>query len=96
MSSNGKLCAVIAFNVFQKFICRWLGSVHDCYILQSRSVDDSFETFETSNIGEVVHESDEPEKLDSYQTTSRVEMIHSTEDKLLGFLFSSKNSMEDI
>lgn len=59
MSSNEKVFIAITFHIFNKYTFGWLWSVHDCYVPQSRSIDEPFESFCTTNIMEVVKDSDE-------------------------------------
>lgn len=95
MVLNGKLYTGITFHVFQNFIRGWLGSLYYCYILQSRSVSDGFETFNTSNDREIVHESNGTDELDNCNTTSSVERIHTIEDESLGSPSEFDNLMKE-
>lgn len=80
MPSNSKLYVAIPSGVFRNFICGTPGSFHDCYILQSRSINNAFETFDMSYIRMVVHESDVTDELENDKTTTRVEMNHNVKN----------------
>lgn len=61
MRLNGKIYIAFTCHVFGKYIFEWLGSVHDCYVLQSWSVISPFKKFDTSYILKVVNDSNEDE-----------------------------------
>lgn len=64
---NGKIYIVLTTQVFQKFICGWFGSVHDCNVLQSRSIEKPCEQLYISSVFGVIDDSDETESLDSWK-----------------------------
>lgn len=93
MLSSNKLYIGITSRVFRDYVCRWLVFVYNYYIRQSRSVDDDFETFDTSGVREVVHESDGIDELDNCKTPSRLEIIHNVEVETHCFSCNSRNLM---
>lgn len=48
-------------------ICKWLGTVHDCYVLPSRSLWELFQRFDANNFLEIIYESDEEKEDESVQ-----------------------------
>lgn len=90
MRSNGISSLEITFHVFRNYLSGRLKHVHDCCTLQSRSVNRSSETFDTSIIQKAVDESEENDELDRCKTTVREELINNIGDKSYSSPFGSK------
>lgn len=84
-ASNGRIYIAPGTLVFQKFICGSLGSVRDCYLLQSWYVEKSSERFEATNISDVINDSDEREDLDSWK-------IYKCQDDVIDDMSRSENA----
>lgn len=59
--SNRKFNIARTSHVFKETTCRWLGAVHACYVLKSRSLNDCFEVFNTNDIMDTISKSNEDE-----------------------------------
>lgn len=58
-------------------------------------MDDGFETFNASNIREIVHKTDGTVELDNCKTPSRIEMIHNVAEESLGSFSNSKDTIDE-
>lgn len=65
-------------HVIKKFICEWLGSGNDFYVLQSRPRGEPIEKFDTRNILEVVHKGNEDENQGARNTMKSIKMETAT------------------
>lgn len=59
MPSNGKFYIASTSHAFKQCICDCLGSVHDCCVLQSKSLNVPFENSDSQNVPQIVHDSNE-------------------------------------
>lgn len=62
MSDNGQYYIALTLYDFNYYICNWLGTVQNCYILRASSVDSSFDTSTSISLFPVIYESDEEEE----------------------------------
>lgn len=67
MTSNGKIYNDLRTHGFKKFFCGWFCSVHNCYVLQSRCVENPFERLDATNILHVIHDSVERKHLGTWR-----------------------------
>lgn len=61
-SRNGYCYISLNFQAFQYFVCSWLGSVHDYYILYSRPVRDQFVRLVANSPLKLIKDSDRDEE----------------------------------
>lgn len=59
MPSNGNFYIALTMNAFRQYIRYWMGEVHDCYILQSRSLNRVLKTFDLPEFINFLNLSDE-------------------------------------
>lgn len=95
LQSNNKLYIVIPFHVFRNYIRGWQRSAHRCYILRSRTINDAFNVFDTTNIQKIVHKSDGTDELDDCKTSTRVKRIYNSVEQLPGFSYNSENWVDE-
>lgn len=63
----GKLYIALTSKDFKQYIWDWLRSIHDCYFLQSKLLNESFETFDFQNVLQVVHDNNKERKAQKMQ-----------------------------
>lgn len=73
MPSNWEMYITVTSHIFTQYICGCFGSVHDCYNVQSRLIDEPFESLRTANNQEVVNDSDEKEYWEGLNASIRSE-----------------------
>lgn len=53
MQIIGKFYIAVTRHAFKQYSCDWLGSIHNGYVLQSKSLNDAFENFDTQNVSKL-------------------------------------------
>lgn len=70
---NGRYYIALNHHSFGDYVCGWIGCVHDCYILQSASLNTPFNPFEDRTSLDIVESHNE---LAPAQTMTSVAMDH--------------------
>lgn len=88
----GKVFIAVTFHIVRKYILGWLGSIHDCYVLQCRSIHERFDRFCTASILEAVNESNKKEYLETLNASNKRRNDFDEETDFECFHFEVENS----
>lgn len=79
---NGRYYIAVTQDAFSRYVCSWVGSVNDCYILQSPSLDANFTPFDGQASLDMVESDDElPETLIPLARVSSSDRVLSFDDE---------------
>lgn len=59
MPASGQLYIALPSQTFKQHICAWLGSIHNYYVLKSKSLNKPLKNSNPQNVQEIVHNSKE-------------------------------------
>lgn len=92
---NGRYYIALTQTAFRSYICGWVGSVNDCIILQSASLETSFMMFVGQQSFRVVESDEELPPQGAMQEGRRHPVLYESEDLSRGHRFNQEEADDD-